>query len=106
MSAILSINTNNGLHFIEQKCIIRCEASSNYTKLYFTNAKPLVVAKTLGKCELELHNTSFIRIHQSHLINKNYIDKIDKNEVILKNGNVLHISRRKVKSVNTELQFK
>jgi two-component system, LytTR family, response regulator len=99
-----TIHTTTGIYFIEPNTIIRCQASSNYTRIYFTNAKPILLSKTLGKCQLELHNENFIRVHQSHLINKNYIDKICKNEVTLKNGNTILISRRKKKIVNIFLQ--
>ncbi len=95
------LSTNNinrfiGKYFVDASNIIRCEASSNYTKLFFINQQPLVIAKTLSACASAINNEAFIRIHQSHLINKNFIQKINADgHVFLKDGTVCNISRRK-----------
>ncbi len=106
MTNTFTINTQNGIFFIEPNNIIRCEASSNYTKFYFTNGKSLIIAKTLGQCEVELCNQNFVRLHQSHLVNKIFVEKIVRNEAQLTNGITVCISRRKVKTAKKELQLK
>jgi two-component system, LytTR family, response regulator len=106
MTGTFTINTHTGIFFIEPRNIVRCQASSNYTKLYFADAKPLVVAKTLRQWQIDLHNENFVRIHQSHLVNKKFVEKIVDNEIVLTDGGTVNISRRKVSAVKKELQLK
>jgi two-component system, LytTR family, response regulator len=50
----------------------------------------------LRLCADALSNKDFIRIHQSHLINKNYVQHIAVNGTIyLQDGTICKISRRK-----------
>jgi two-component system, LytTR family, response regulator len=106
MTGTFTINTHTGIFFIEPSSIVRCQASSNYTKLFFANAKSLIVAKTLRQWQNDLPCENFVRIHQSHLINKKFVEKIIANEVVLTNGSTVNISRRKVSAVKKQLQLK
>ena len=91
-----NIYTTIGKYFVNANDIIRCEASSNYTKFYFANKQPLLIAKTLSACANAINDDTFIRIHQSHLINKNFIDTINADGFLfLKDGSVCNFSRRK-----------
>ncbi len=91
-----SINRFIGKHYLDTNKIIRCEASSNYTKLFFTNQNPIVIAKTLSACANALSDNNFIRIHQSHLVNKFFVAHIEANGIVhLKDGTICSISRRK-----------
>ncbi len=100
---MLQANTLNrfiGKYFVDTNNIIRCEASSNYTKLFFTNQQPLVIAKTLSACATAISDNNFVRIHQSHLINKNFVKHIAVNgNVFLQDGTVCNMSRRKKRAV-------
>ena len=44
--------------------------------------------------DLEHHSNAFVRIHVSYLINLMYLEQLNGNEVILKDGTVLPVSRR------------
>ncbi len=91
-----NINRFIGKYYVDTNNIIRCEASSNYTKLFFTNQQPLLIAKTLSACATAISDNNFVRIHQSHLVNRNFIAHIARNgNVVLKDGTVCNISRRK-----------
>lgn len=95
-----SLNRFIGKYFVDTNSIIRCEASSNYTKLFFTNQQPLVIAKTLSACASAIGDNNFVRIHQSHLINKNFVKHIAVNgNVFLHDGTVCNMSRRKKRAV-------
>jgi two-component system, LytTR family, response regulator len=100
---MLQTNTLNrfiGKYFVDANSIIRCEANSNYTKLFFTNKQPLVIAKTLSACATALCDNNFVRIHQSHLVNRNFVQNIAVDgSVYLKDGSVCNISRRKKRAV-------
>jgi two-component system, LytTR family, response regulator len=99
-----NINRFIGKYFVDANNIIRCEASSNYTKLFFTNQQPLLIAKTLSDCANAIKSNNFIRINRSQLINKNFIAQIQINgDIFLKDGTVCNISRRKKKEAKEML---
>jgi two-component system LytT family response regulator len=43
----LRVSTLEGLFFFNLEEIIRLEASSNYTQIYFTNRRPMLLARVL-----------------------------------------------------------
>jgi len=96
----LAISVKEGVFLFDTKDIICLEGTNNYTKLYFTNQKPLLVAKTLKEYEEILTDYDFLRIHKSFLINKRHIKKLD-NENVLWLSNDVHVSvsRRKKNEV-------
>ena len=61
------------------------EALKDYTKIV-TSAKKHCVLTNIGNLLKESHFQSFIRVHRSFAIQKNYIEKKLTNEVILTNG--------------------
>ncbi len=94
----IAIPTSDGLEFISIHTIVRIESSSNYCKIYFQNGKSILVTKLLKDFEDMLLPYRFYRIHNSHLINLQYIEKYikgDGGQVRLTNGNVIDVSRRK-----------
>ncbi len=62
-----------GMAVVDTASIIRIQAISNYSKLFFTTGRTLVVAKVLKRFEEELAVNDFIRPHRTHLVNKQFI---------------------------------
>lgn len=94
----IAIPTTQGLQFIKIDDIIYLEASVNYTKFHLCNNIQYIVSKTLKDFEDILPFDVFIRIHNSYIISKNYVEKYIRGEggqVVLSNGSVLDISKRK-----------
>jgi two-component system LytT family response regulator len=99
----LQLPTCKGMELIEVDSIIRIEAISNYSKLYFSGGKTLVVAKVLRWFEEKLPVNCFIRVHKKHLLNKTYIRDYIKGtlqqsqggKVGLSNGEWISVSKRK-----------
>jgi two-component system LytT family response regulator len=94
----ISIVTSEGVEFFEISQIIRIESSSNYSKIHFKDGKVLLVTKLLKDFEEILTPYRFYRIHNSHLINLSYIKKYlrgDGGQVLLQNGEVIDVARRK-----------
>ena len=77
-----------GICFVQPENIIRIEASSNYSKVYFSNAKPMTVAKVLHWFEDQLPQQMFARVHRSHLVNKMFMLQVNgaKNKMLLLNN--------------------
>ncbi|MCY7292667.1 MAG: LytTR family transcriptional regulator [Ferruginibacter sp.] len=96
--------SNNGTVLISTEEIIRCQASSNYTWFYFKDKTPLLIAKTLGIYAHFLEENDFIRIHQSHVINRAYINRMDANgEIWLTDGTKYVVSKRRKKMVKKQM---
>ena len=84
------------LHFTDE--IIHCQASGNYTQLYFTNQSKLLIARTLKDVEEQLMHEGFERVHQSHLINllhlRKYVSR-DGGMLIMSDGVEIPVAQRK-----------
>ncbi|MBL0134421.1 MAG: response regulator transcription factor [Chitinophagaceae bacterium] len=92
----LAIPTDNGMYFYSPDEIIRLEGESNYTRLFFTDKKPLLVSKTLKEYDEILADHGFIRVHKSHLVNKKYvINYTTDGLLVLTDQSKVEISRRR-----------
>ncbi len=94
----LALPSTNGIQLAKVQDIIRCEASNNYTLFYLTDGKKIMVTKTLKDYEEMLMNDGFFRVHQSHLINLDFVSgylKQDGGYVQMTDGSQIEISRRK-----------
>ena len=91
----LSIATSQGRYFFSPEEIVRLEASSNYTNIYFTNKKKMLSAKVLKEFEQMLEPFGFVRTHRTHLVNRQHILYITRDRnIIMKDASVAEISRR------------
>lgn len=94
----IAISTSEGIEFIPIKNILHIESKSNYSKIFLPENKSIMVTKILKDFEEMLLPYNFYRIHNSHLINLNYIKKYVRSEggqVMLHDGTLIDISRRK-----------
>ncbi len=74
----LVLKTSDKIHILDVKDIIRCESENTYTTFYTNTGNKIVVSKSIKKYEEMLCPLGFMRTHQSHLINLNYISYFDK----------------------------
>lgn len=101
----LALPTREGVHFFEPAVIIRCEGVGNYTKVFTTREKPILVSRTLAEYEALLQPHHFIRIHKSHLINKSYISFVNhEGFVVLHDGVQVEVSRRRKEALMEALR--
>lgn len=61
-------------------------ADGNYTTIYLTNQKRLVIRQTLMTLEAMLPQSDFIRIHKSYIVYKGAIDKVKSDAVVIGNN--------------------
>ncbi|MEO8960356.1 MAG: LytTR family DNA-binding domain-containing protein [Ginsengibacter sp.] len=101
----LALPTSSGLQFFLPGDIIRCEGMSNYTKFYLSNYHPILTSRTIKEYEDILIPHKFIRVHKSHLINAEFVSGYAQqmNNLILKDGTFVDVSRRRKKEVLEEL---
>src|SRR5688500_18193855 len=62
-----------GVVFVPISDIIRCEASSNYTFFIIKNRGKIISSKSIKEYEAILPAAVFFRVHNSHLVNLNYV---------------------------------
>jgi two-component system, LytTR family, response regulator len=101
----LAVPTVNGAVFFSPSEIIRLEGEGNYTQFYLMQNRKYLSAKTMKEYEEILLQHNFLRIHKSHLVNKNFIDNY-RNEglVILKDKTSLPVSRQRKQEVSAVLK--
>jgi two-component system, LytTR family, response regulator len=88
----------NGLIFLNVNEIIRCESNINYTTLFIKDKQKILVAKTLKEFEELLSEYNFFRVHNSHLINLDYIKSYNKGKggsVSMTDGSEIEVSTRR-----------
>lgn len=98
MANRLAVPTFEGFVFLDINQIIRCEADDSYTTFYLMDNRKQLVCKQLSEYELLLSDFGFHRIHKSHLINIQYVQKYVKGRggfVVMSDGKSLDVSARK-----------
>lgn len=94
----ITIQTQTETILLNIQDIIRCESDINYTTIYTNEKKKIVVAKTLKDFETMLKPYNFFRVHNSHLINLEYLKSYDKGKggyVHLLDNSVVEVSVRR-----------
>ncbi len=81
------LKTAEKIYLINIKDIVRCESDNNYTAFFLSSGKKILVSKTIKIFDEMLAPHGFMRVHQSHLINLNFIIHYDK-----QNGGFLTLS--------------
>ncbi|WET04866.1 LytTR family DNA-binding domain-containing protein [Flavobacterium sp. YJ01] len=79
--------------------ILYLEALKDYT-LVVTDRKRHCVLSSIGNLLKEDHFQSFIRIHRSYAVQKQYVQKINSSEIILNNNTVIPIGRSYKENLN------
>ncbi|MDN3594701.1 LytR/AlgR family response regulator transcription factor [Zunongwangia endophytica] len=85
------LKTQEDIFVVDITDIIRAEAHNNYTTIYRASAESILVSQSLKKIEDQLLVSDFIRVHQSHLVNTNFISKFQK-----KTNNLILTSEEKI----------
>lgn len=94
----IAIPTAEGLQFLKLNEIIYLEANDNYTWFFVTGREKCIASRTMKDFEEMLPADTFLRIHNSYVINKNFAEKYIRGEggqVVLSNGTVLDVAKRK-----------
>lgn len=87
-----------GFEFVTIRTIVRIESSSSYSRIYLVDGKSILVTKLLKDFEELLAPYRFFRVHNSHVINLNYIKKYLRGaggQVMMENGDLIDVAKRK-----------
>jgi two-component system, LytTR family, response regulator len=94
----IALPTAKETRFAKADEIIRCESTNNYTTFYLTSGEKIMVSKPIYEFEELLTDYAFIRCHQSHMVNKQFIKswiKTDGGFLLLYDQTEIPVSRQK-----------
>lgn len=92
----IALPTSDGLLFVKVKSIVRLEAEGCYTHFKVMGGPDIMVSRTMKDYIEMLPPSSFFRVHKSHYINLNYLQKYsnrDGGAAIMENGDNVPVSR-------------
>lgn len=92
------LKTAESIHLLKVYDIVRCEADKGYTEFFLRDGKTILVSKGLKDYDDLLGDFGFIRTHQSHLINLDYIQSFEKTDggyILMSDGSTVPVSSRK-----------
>ena len=96
----MAIPTLSGLNFVPLQDIIRFEAQGNYTIIFLTNGESVMTTRNIKEYEELLPEAIFFRVHHSHIISLQKIQKYQKGRggfVLMEDGSSIEVaSRRRV----------
>jgi two-component system LytT family response regulator len=96
------LHSSDHLQLVSVSDIIRAEADSNYTSFSLSDGRRILVSRTIKEFEGLLSGSGMIRVHQSHLVNINYIDRFVKKDggyLLLNEGTKIPVSPNLKKQV-------
>jgi len=73
----LVFQVTGGMEFIDPGKVVLLKAESNYTQIVESEGRTILLSKTLKQCAHVFPN-SFLRVHQSYLINPQYMITYDR----------------------------
>jgi two-component system LytT family response regulator len=103
----IALPTMEGLHMVAVDSIISCASDSNYTVFLLKNKQKIIASRTLKEIEEMLEEYSFLRVHNSYLINLNEIDKYIKGDggyLVMTDGSSVDVSRSKKEMLLNKLR--
>lgn len=104
----ISLHTSDKIVVVELNLIVRCKADNNYTEFYMSNGQKILVGKTLKYFADMLKDYQFLRVHQSHLVNLQYVKEYIKSDggyLLLNNKVTVPVSVRKRNEVTEALKL-
>ena len=84
------------IRYVPVNTIVRCEADNTYTFFFLNNGDKILVSRSLKEYADMLQLNGFLRTHQTHLVNVNYVRswlKEDGGMLLLENGDKVPVSK-------------
>jgi two-component system, LytTR family, response regulator len=94
----MAIPTSTGLSFVTLRDIVRLEAKGSYTTIHMTDKRHIVSTRTIKDYEDILPESLFYRVHNSHTINLQKIQKYQKGRggnIIMEDGTSIEVASRR-----------
>lgn len=107
MAERIALVTQDHVYLVLPHEILYCKSNNMLTTFFLKDNSQLVVSKSIKAVEKMLEPHGFIRPHQSYLVNKEHIIRIDKNEgytLVLSNKQKIPSATRRRKEMLEELK--
>ncbi len=77
MKKRIPINTKDSIYFIFPDEVVYCKSEYSSTIIFLENSEIVTVSIEINDIEKLLKGNNFIRPHQSYLVNRNFVKRID-----------------------------
>lgn len=94
----IGISSSLETRYIRLGEITRCESMNNYTTIYLVTGEKIISSRPIYEYEEMLEPAGFLRIHQSHLVNKKMIRSFRKQDggfILMEDGAEIPVSKLK-----------
>lgn len=92
----LALHLSEEVRLVPIADIIRIESDSNYSNFVLKSGESILTSKNLGYFYKLLQSEGFARVHQSHVVNRNQLERYIKREggyLLMSNGDQIPVSR-------------
>jgi two-component system LytT family response regulator len=92
----------NGFEVIRVKDVIRIQANDNFSDFHLTDGSKKVICRTLKHYEELLTDFDFLRVHKSHLVNLQYVQRYIKGkggQLIMTDKSEVEVSQTRKKDL-------
>ncbi|MDQ3109224.1 MAG: LytTR family DNA-binding domain-containing protein [Bacteroidota bacterium] len=91
------LKTMDRVYTVNTSEIVRMEADGSYTNVYLVDGKKILISRSLKEFDGYLSDEGFIRVHQSHLVNMDFLFCFEKqeNHLVMKDHSIVPVSSRK-----------
>jgi len=91
------LNTANSVYLLSVQDIVRCLSNDQETLFCLANGKQILASKPLKEYVDLLADYNFVKIHSSHLVNLEFVERFDKKSqsmLILKDKSIVPVSEQ------------
>ncbi len=94
------IKDNKGISKVEVNQVLYIESMGDFSKIYTTDKKNIIMLVGLKNAEAQLQEKQFIRVHKQYLVNTQHINQVLTNEIILSNQESIPLSSAYKQALN------
>lgn len=92
------------IEIVQIQNLLYMSSVSNYTEFYMKDGSVLIASKSMKEFQTQLNqHPDFIKVHRSHIVNKNYVKQIIKERhrsfVIMDNKEKLEVAQQKKEEI-------
>lgn len=102
----IALPQQHEIRYVSVNDIVRCVADNTYTFFYLSNGDKILISKPLKEYSDLLKPQGFVRAHQSHLVNPNFVKswlKEDGGMLLMNNGDKIPVSKPNREMIKTVL---
>lgn len=101
----LILSTNDNIYKILLVELIYCHSQGNYTTFHLRGGDRILISKSMKAVQAMILSGDFVRCHQSYLVNTNYVERYNRNGVlVLSSGEKIPVSASR-KALTFEVVF-